>query len=162
MGQDIFDLVIVVTLVFATINGALKGFVGGIVGILSLVCGFWAAKAWNAELTPYLGFISDPSLRSISACVIIFVAVMLLVGLLARIFKKIIAFSFVTWVDRFAGAILGLAKGIIIWALLLILLEKLCGDAVFMRESRALPYFHSLMEQISQWIPPDLAARLGF
>lgn len=161
MGQDIFDLVIVVSLVLATLNGAIKGFVGGIVGILALILGFWAARSWNAELSPWLEFITDPSLRSITACVIIFVAVMLGMGILARMLKKLIAFSSATWLDRLAGAVLGLVKGILLWALVFIVLEKLFQDAAFMRESRALPYFHAIMEQIGKWIPPDLASRLG-
>lgn len=161
MGPDIFDLVIVVTLVLATINGAMRGFVGGIVGILSIILGFWAARSWNGQVAPLLTFISDPSLRSITACVLIFIAVMLAMGILARILKKIIAFSFITWLDRFAGALLGLAKGIIIWALILIVLEKLFHDSAFLRESRALPYFHALMQWISQWLPPDIARHIG-
>lgn len=160
MGQDIFDLIIVVTLVFFTLRGARNGFVGEIAGIAALVGGFWAARAWNAQIAPYLDFVSDPSLRVICACVLIFIVVMLAIGLLARLLKKVIAFSFVAWIDRLAGALLGLAKGILIWALLFIIIEKIVGDAQFMRDSRALPYFNAIIDHIRQWLPPDLASRI--
>lgn len=162
VGQDIFDLVIVVILVLFTLNGAVKGFVGGIIGILAIIGGFWAARTWNAVLVPYLTFISDPSLRTITACVILFVAAMLAVGVAGRLLKKIIAFSFVGWLDRFAGALLGLAKGILLLTLVLIVMEKMFHDSEFMRQSRAMPYFHSIMERIGTWLPPDLAKKLGF
>lgn len=160
MGQDIFDLVIVVTLVFFTLRGASNGFVGEIAGIAALIGGFWAARAWNVQAAQYLDFISDPALRSVSACVLIFVVVMLLIGLLARILKKAIAFSFAAWADRLAGALLGLAKGILIWALIFIVIEKILGDPQFMRDSRALPYFNAIIDHIKQWLPPELASHI--
>ena len=160
MGQDIFDLVIVVTLVLFTIRGLTNGFIGEAAGIVSLIGGFWAARAWSAQVAPWLDFISDPSLRSIAACALVFIAVMLAIGLLARLLKKIMSFSFAAWADRLAGALLGLAKGALIWALIFIVLEKLFRDAPFMRDSRMLPYFTALIDQIRQWLPPDLASRI--
>lgn len=160
MGQDIFDLIIVVTLVLFTLRGISNGFVGEVAGIFSLVGGFWAARAWNAQIAPYLDFIADPSLRQIAACALIFVVVMLGIGLLARLLKKLVAFSFVAWADRLAGAILGFAKGLLIWALIFIVLEKLFQDAPFMRDSRAIPYFTAIIDQIKQWLPPELASHI--
>lgn len=160
MGQDIFDLIIVVSLVLFTIRGVTNGFVGEVAGILSLVGGFWAARAWNAEVAPWLDFISDPSLRIIAACALVFIVVMLAIGLLARLLQKIIALSFAGWLDRIAGALLGLGKGLLVWALIFIVLEKLFHDAPFLRDSRALPYFTDLIAQIKQWLPPELASRI--
>lgn len=161
MGQDIFDLVIVVTLVIFTIRGARNGLVGEVAGIVALVGGFWAARAFNANLAPYLDFIADANLRYIAACATLFIGVMLGVGLIARLLKRIIAFSFVAWVDRFGGAAFGLAKGILIWSLLIIILDKLVGDAPFMKDSRAVPYFSAIITQIIHLLPPDLAQRFG-
>ncbi len=160
MGQDIFDLVIVVTLVLFTLNGVRNGFIGEVAGICSLIGGFWAARAWNAQVAPFLDFISDPSLRSIAACALIFVVVALAIGLLARGLRKLVSLSFVAWADRLAGAVLGLAKGVLIWALIFIVLEKLFRDAPFLRDSRALPYFTAIIDQIKQWLPPELASRI--
>ena len=61
------------------------------------------------------------------------------------------------------GADLGfvLAKGVLLCALALLVLQKFFHDAPFMRHSRALPYFNALMEQVRTWLPPDLVSRLG-
>lgn len=160
MGQDIFDLVIVVTLVFFTLRGVSNGFVGEAAGILSFIGGFWAARTFNGQLAPHLEFIADPSLRYIAACAIIFIAVMLAIGLAARLLKKIIAFSFAAWVDRLAGAMLGLAKGILLWAIVIIVLEKIFKDAPFLRDSRVLPYMNAIIDMFKQWLPPQLAEHI--
>lgn len=153
MGQDIFDLIIVVTLVFFTLRGVSSGFIGEASGILSLVGGFWAAQAFNARLAPYLTFTTDPSLRYLTACAVLFIGAMLGIGLVARLLKKAVAFSFAAWADRLAGALLGLAKGVLLWALLIVILEKLFSNAPFMRDSRVVPYFGPIIDQIKQWLP---------
>lgn len=160
MGQDIFDLVIVVTLVFFTLRGIGNGFIGEAAGILSLVGGFWAARTFSGQLSPHLDFISDPSLRYVAACAILFIGVMLAIGLVARILQKVIALSFAAWADRLGGALLGLAKGILLWAIIIVLLEKLFRDAPFMRDSRVLPYLGAIIDQLKQWLPPQLAEHI--
>ena len=157
MGADVFDLIIIVTLVFFTLRGLSNGFIGEVAGILSLLVGFWAARTFNMQLTPHLTFIADPNWRNLASCVILFVGAMVVVGLLARLLKKIIALSFAAWADRLAGAFLGLAKGIIVWLLIIIVLEKFFRNAPFMQQSRALAYFSSLLDFIRPWLPPALA-----
>lgn len=160
MGPDIFDLVIIVSLVLFTLRGATNGLVGEIAGICSLIGGFWAARAWGAQAGQWLNFIADPSLRSICAYALVFIAAMFAIGLLARIIRKLLAFSFVSWIDRILGASFGLVKGVLVWALIFIIMQKLFQDAQFLRESRALPYFSAIIDQIKQWLPPDLASHL--
>ena len=156
MGQDIFDLIIVLALVFFAGRGFAHGFVGEVAGVVSLVGGFWAAHAYHPLLSPRLTSIADPAWRTIAAYVLIFLAVILAVAVLARL-----SFSFVSWADRLAGGLLGLAKGVLLCALALLVLQKFFHDAPFMRHSRALPYFNALMEQVRTWLPPDLVSRLG-
>lgn len=161
MGQDIFDLVVVLTLVFFTFRGFSNGLIVEIAGICALVCGFLAARAWHANLAPYLEFIKDPSWQVIVSCVIIFMGVMLAIGFLARILQKMVNYSFVGWLNRLAGALLGLAKGILLWAFIFIILDSLFHNADFMQNSRVLPYFKIILQQLQQWLPPSMASRIN-
>lgn len=161
MEQDIFDLIIVLTLVFFAGRGFAHGFVGEVAGVVSLLGGFWAAHAYHPLLAPRLTFIADPAWRAIAAYVLIFLAVIMAVAVLARILQKILSFAFVSWADRLAGMLLGLAKGVLLCALALLVLQKFFHHASFMRHSRVLPYFNALMEQVRTWLPPDLLSRLG-
>lgn len=161
MGQDIFDLIIILALVYFAGRGFAHGFVGEVAGIVSLVGGFWAARAYHPLLSRHLTAIADPAWRTIAAYVLIFLAVILAVAVLARLLQKILSFSFVSWADRLAGCLLGLAKGVLLCALALLILQKLFHDAPFMQNSRALPYFNALIQQVRGWLPPDMLARLG-
>lgn len=160
MGPDILDLIIIVTLVFFTLRGLKNGFVGEIAGLISLICGFWAASAWSADLAPRLDFIFNRALRYVAASVLVFVAAMFAVAILARMLKKVIAFAFAGWLDRLAGACLGLAKGLLAWALVLIVLEKLFPGSYFLENSRATEYINPIINQIKHWLPPEWASHI--
>ena len=161
MGQDIFDLIVVLTLVFFAGRGYLHGFVGEVAGIVSLLGGFWTAHNYHDRLSPHLTLITDPGWRTVAAYVLVFFGVLVSVALIARLLQKILSFSFVTWADRMAGAMLGLAKGALLWSLGMLLLQKFFSQAAFMQHSRVLPYFNALTAQVRGWLPPDLVSRLG-
>ena len=65
MGQDIFDVIIILTLVAFSIRGFLKGFVAEVAGIVSLLGGFWVAHHFHPLLSPRLTFISEPAWRQL-------------------------------------------------------------------------------------------------
>jgi membrane protein required for colicin V production len=161
MGQDIFDLIIVLILVFFAARGFIQGFVGEVAGLVSLLGGFWAAHHYHQLLAPRLTMLTDPAWRVIAAYVLIFLGVIISVALLARILQKILSFSFVSWADKLAGCLLGLAKGVLICSLVLLFLQKFFAGAPFMQHSRALPYFNALMYQVHGWLPSDLTTLLG-
>ncbi|MDR3362920.1 MAG: CvpA family protein [Desulfovibrio sp.] len=161
MGQDIFDLATILALVFFAARGFMRGFVGELAGIVSLAGGLWAAYAWHPQLSSYLTAIRDPTWRVIAAYVLIFLAVIILVAILARALQKILSFSFVSWADKLAGGLLGLTKGIILCAFVLLVLKKFFYDAPFLQQSRALPYFNAVIEQLRALLPPDALSRIG-
>ena len=156
MGYNLLDLAILLTLAFFAIRGVWTGFIEEIAGIVGIFGAFWAARAWNADAAGYLTFISDPGLRPMAASVIIFIAVMILVAVVARALKKLAAFSFIGWLDKLAGFVLGLTKGALIWALIIIALEKFAPNVEFLRDSRVVPWFAPLVDQLKVWLPATL------
>lgn len=162
MGQDIFDLVIVLFLVAYAIRGFCKGFVVEAASLLALIGGIWAAYAFHPELSRYLTIIHEPAWRTLAACVILFLGVIVGISLVARILHKIISLSFVGWADKLAGGCLGLAKGVLILGVALFALQKYFADASFVRESRVLPYFNVLHEQVRSLIPQEIISRFNF
>lgn len=161
MGGNIFDLVIAITLLGNIIAGYFSGFIIQFTRVFSLVAAFWAMGQWTESLAPQLSFIQSPSWRVITAGVIIFFAVLLLVGLAANLLKRIVVFSHAAWLDKLCGAITAFAVGIAVWTLIIIILEYLFPKAEFIQSSHLLPYFNILIEQIRQWLPPDLAKYLA-
>lgn len=161
MGANIFDLVVLISLLGNTISGYISGFIVQFTRIFSLIAAFWGMSQWTDSLASRLSFIHSPSWRVICAGVIIFFGILLLVGVLARLMKKIIAFSHAGWLDKLCGAVTAFGVGLIIWLLIIIVLEFLFPQAEFVKDSQLVPYFNILIEQIRPWLPPDLAKYLA-
>lgn len=162
MGQDIFDLIVILVLVFFTGRGMYNGFIGEAAGIVALVGGFWAANTFLPTVAPKLTFVADPTWRPLAAYALIFIGVMLLVAIVAQILRKILQLSFTIWIDRIAGLALGLCKGLLVCSVILLIVQKFFYDADFVKHSRTLPYLQHIMQQIRDWLPDDLTSRLGF
>lgn len=161
MGQDIFDTAIILLLAFFTIRGWLNGFVGEIAAIVSLIGGFWAAHTFHKDLAPQLTFVSDPLWQNMGAYIIIFVAVIIAVAMVAKLFQRILSFAFIAWADRVFGAMLGLAKGLILCTIAFVVINKFFATAEFFQQSRVRPYFASFIEQVRTLLPPDVVKRFS-
>ncbi|MBO4368668.1 MAG: CvpA family protein [Desulfovibrio sp.] len=161
MGSDVFDLIIILLLVFFSLRGLSNGFIAEVAGIIAIVGGFSCANAFQSKLAASLGFITNPSVRSITAYVLIFIAVMLLVSLIARILRKILEISFAKWIDNLAGLLLGLAKGLLLCSLCLIVIQALFANAPFIQNSHTIPYLTAFIERLREWMPADLMSKLG-
>jgi membrane protein required for colicin V production len=160
-SKDIFDLAIILTMVIFIVRGYFNGFIAEVAGIVSIAAGLLAAHNFGDQLAPNLTFITDPGIRNISAYVIILLAVMIIVAVCARILQKVVTFSFAAGADRLCGAGIGFIKGTILCALALLVLRKFFADAVFLTQSRVLPYFDAIVEQMRSWLPPDLLTQVG-
>ena len=159
MELNYFDVAVVVILALFVLRGFLRGFVGEVAGLVAIVGGLWFAHTYSPLVAQYLTFLTDPVWRNIAAYVLAFVGVVLVVGLLARLLQKILSFSFVSWADKLAGAMLGFIKGLVICALLLLVAQRFVHDAAFMRDSRVLPYLNSVIAQVRAHLPQDLVKK---
>lgn len=160
-GNDVLDLVIVLVLVCFTVRGLLCGLITEVAGLLGIIGGFLAASAFHPLLAPHLAFVGDPAWRAIAAYVIIFVCVMLVVGIVARILRRLVALVFASWIDKLAGGVFGLAKGVLLLSLVMMAVKKFFYDAPFILNSRAMPLLDVMMSYLRIWLPPDLVTRLG-
>lgn len=160
MPLNYFDIAVLCILSMFTLRGLIRGLVAEIAGVVAIVGGLWYARRSFATLADYLTFIPDPTWRQIVAYVLIFLAVMIAVGIVARILRKVLEFSFVMWVDKVAGALTGAFKGLVICSALLILVQAFLPDAVFIRDSKVIPYLKAIMEQVKNYLPPDIISKL--
>ncbi|MGF0000195.1 CvpA family protein [Desulfovibrio sp. SGI.133] len=150
MGQIISDGIIVLALAVFAVRGACTGLVGEAASLLSLVGGFWVASHFYSVLAQHLTFIT--AWRDLASYVLLFLAVFIAVGLL----QKLLPFSCTGWIDKVAGGLLGLARGVLIMAVILLILQTIFGNAGFLRHSRVLPCFAPIMVQVHDWdwLPP--------
>jgi membrane protein required for colicin V production len=116
------DISIGVILLIGIISGIARGFVRGLFGLAGLILGVMIA-AGNYEWAgrTVLAFVSDARLRTVLAFVLILLVVLVLFSLLGKLLSKAVHLAELGWMDRLAGAVLGLLTASILSGMLLML-----------------------------------------
>jgi membrane protein required for colicin V production len=125
------DIVILVILAIAAFTGLKAGIIKVLFTIVGIIVGVILAGRFSDDFAGVLTFI-DPDWAKIAAFAIILVAVLVISGILAALLSKLISLVLLGWVNRLAGAILGIVVGAIFCSAILAIWVKYLGigDAV--------------------------------
>jgi len=154
------DWVIVAVIVVSVIQAASSGFFHEAFGIAGLVFGYLLA-AWNYQR---LAGRFEPHLKSmwlgqLGAFLIIFLAVMILAGIAGRITRWIVKEAGLNFVDRVLGGALGLLRGTLIVAVILMGMAAFTPTSSWLEGSGLAPYF-LVVGRAAIWVAPsELRAR---
>lgn len=161
MTINYFDILLICILGLFSLRGVFQGFVAEAAGLISLIGGCWCAYHFYPSLAPSLSFAGDTAWRNVLAYALIFFGFFVGVGLIARILQKVMSLTFMTGVDKLAGLLLGLLKGLILSSLLLIAIRTLLGEASFVKQSLIVPYLRVVTDYLYSLLPPDIFQKLG-
>lgn len=154
------DWVIVAVILVSVIQAASSGFFQEAFGIAGLIFGYLLA-AWNYQR---LALRFAPHLKSvwlgeIAAFLIILAAVMLLAGIAGRITRWIVKEAGLRVVDRVLGGALGLLRGCLIVAVVLMSMAAFTPASQWLEGSALAPYF-LVVGRAAIWVaPPELRGR---
>jgi len=149
------DWVIVVVIVVSVIQAAISGFFHEAFGIAGLVFGYLLA-AWNywrlaARFAPYL---KSMWFGEIAAFLIIFLAVLFLAGILGRMARQVVKEAGLSFVDRILGGALGLLRGILLVAVIIMSMAAFTPTSTWLEGSELAPYF-LVVGRAAIWVAPS-------
>jgi membrane protein required for colicin V production len=154
------DWVIVAVIVLSVIQAAISGFFHEAFGIAGLVFGYLLA-AWNYQrlaerFAPHL---KSMWLGEIAAFLIIFLAVLFVAGFAGRIARHIVKEVGLSFVDRLLGGTLGLLRGGLMVAVILMSMAAFTPASTWLEGSELAPYF-LVVGRAAIWVAPsELRAR---
>lgn len=122
----IIDIAFALIMILAIFKGISKGFIVGIFSLLAFIIGLAAAVKLSAVVAAYLSKNVMPATKWIPVIsfLLVFILVVLLVGLGAKILKKTIEFAMLGWLDRIGGMVLYIIIYTIIFSVILFFAEK--------------------------------------
>lgn len=127
MTMNYIDIVIAILLVVFGLGGWRKGIITEAATLLGLGIGLYGAfhfSDFTAErLVEYVEV--DPKYLNIIAFVVTFIVLAILVNLLGRLVSKVVRTINLGFVDRLGGFLFGIAKGLLICSLVVMLLNTL-------------------------------------
>jgi membrane protein required for colicin V production len=140
--MSIADWIILGFLVFSVVAAAIEGFFHEAFKLAGLVVGYllaaWQYQHLAEKFAPHL---KSPWVGEIAAFLIIFFAVLIVAGLIGRIARSVMKKAGLGGIDRFLGALLGLLKGVLVVAIVLMAMTAFEPAAKWLAESELAPYF---------------------
>ena len=143
-----YDFVILGILTLLVIRGAWIGLIRQLSVLLALYCGYFVASQYHKALFPFLEEVSNnPKVIFLTSYVLLFFGSYLIIMVVGKGLRFVMELSFVSWLDRLLGALIGGAKGLIIIVLLHIVLGTiLAPENEMLRECASCDLVGSLAE----------------
>jgi membrane protein required for colicin V production len=153
------DWMICALVLLNVVAAAMQGFFSEALTIAGLVVGYLVA-AWQYHvLSHWLESFLNPWFADIAGFLIIFFAVVILFGIAARIARWLMKEAGLSGLDRFLGAVLGLLKGGLMVAVILMGMTAFAPTSKLLANSQLAPYF-LVVGRAAIWLAPsELRAR---
>lgn len=158
--MSIADWIILGFLLISVIGAAIEGFFYEAFKLAGLVIGYLLA-AWQyprvaAWFAPHL---KSPWLGEIAGFLIIFFVVLIVAGIAGQIARWAMRKAGLSSIDRLLGAVLGLIKGALVVAIVLMALTAFAPASKWLTASELAPYF-LVSGRAAIWLaPPELRQR---
>jgi membrane protein required for colicin V production len=154
------DWIIVAVVLANIILAAMHGFLAELLSTAGLVIGYIVAAWQYQNLADWLmAFLKSQLLAEIFGYLIIFFGVLLVFSIAGRVARKLMKAAGLSGFDRFLGCMLGLVKGGLVVAVVLMGMTAFTPTSRMLEDSRLAPYF-LVVGRAAIWVAPaDLRAR---
>ena len=158
--MTIADWMICAVVLLNVVAAAMQGFFSEALSMAGLIVGYVVAAWQYRRLAEWFeSFLKNPWLAEILGFLIIFFAIVLLCGRAATISRGIIKNSGHNGVDRLLGGVLGLVKGGLMVAVILMGMTAFQPTSKLLENSQLAPYF-MVVGRAAIWLAPsELRAR---
>jgi membrane protein required for colicin V production len=158
--MSLADWIICAVVLLNVVTAAMQGFFSEALTMAGLIVGYIVAAWKYRSLAEWLErFLKNNWLAEILGFLVIFFAIVLLFGLAARIARWVMKESGLSGFDRFLGAILGLLKGGLMVAVILMGMTAFEPTSKLLQNSQLAPYF-LVLGRAAIWVAPlELRAR---
>lgn len=164
MGFAVFDCAALAVIALSALLGLWRGVVSETLALLAWLAGFFAARMWGGTAAEILSaWLRDPALRQMLGFAAVFVATLLLFGVVRFFLTRLLRMVGLGLVDRFLGMLFGLARGLAI-----ILAGVLIGGMTelprqgWWREAILAPPLETAVLASKPWLPPQVAQRIRY
>jgi membrane protein required for colicin V production len=157
------DWVILGILGLSVLVSLFRGFVREAFSLATWVAaGFLAFRFSDPMALRLETWVDTPSVRLISAFLLVFIGVLIIGSLLGVLVGQMVKHTGLSGTDRLLGALFGLARGLAIVVMAVVLAGVTpFPDDPWWEESRLLPYFETMADQVVSQLPPGLKDQLS-
>ncbi len=149
------DWTILGIIVVSAAVAASKGFFYQAFGIAGLIVGYLLAAWQYPRLAEWFGpYLKSPWFADIAGFVVIFIGVVIVAGIAGRIVRWAMKEAGLSLIDRLLGALLGVVKGSLFVAIILMGMTAFTPSSPLLEGSQLAPYF-LVVGRAAIWLAPS-------
>jgi membrane protein required for colicin V production len=149
------DYILIAIVGLSMVLSLWRGFVREIISLIGLVAAFLIASRLSGRTGDFLGqWITNPTGADVAGFALVFVIVMIVVGLIGAIIRRLVDLAALTATDRTLGVFFGAARGMLLIALCFLVYTSYSKpDATWLKQSQLTPYAIELGDMLGGMIP---------
>jgi membrane protein required for colicin V production len=157
------DLVIIAVLALSVLVGLFRGLISEVLALVTWVAAYVLARMYGAEVSAHFDrTIESPVVRLAVGYGICFVAVLILGALVRFVLHQMVNGTGLGGTDRLLGMVFGFARGVLLVALIVFLVELTSFTREPMWQQSALvPQFKGIAAWLAQEIPSSVREHLN-
>ncbi|KTD20437.1 colicin V [Legionella lansingensis] len=144
------DLLIVAVIALSVVTGLIRGFVKELIALAVWILAIWLAFTYSQNLDPWLQkYIQDKTTRTVTAFIIILIAILIAGGIVNAILSFILKRSGLSGTDRILGMAFGFVRGVFIIALIMVAIQM---TSVPYKKYAANSKLYAQFEPVVNWL----------
>lgn len=158
------DYAIIGLVSISLVIGFLRGFIKEAFSLVVWILAIWVGLSFSREFSGFLSsLITYPSARIAASFAILFFLTLIVGGLISYLLAELVKKTGLTGTDRFAGMLFGIARGMVVVSIFVMLagLTPLPEDS-WWKESVLIPPFQSLAVWLREQVPSGLAGNINY
>ncbi|MDP2152578.1 MAG: CvpA family protein [Methylotenera sp.] len=162
--MTIFDYIVLIIIGLSVILSVMRGMIREVLAIVGLVAAFYVGITYTNQLLPMMPIdIPNDALRVLAAFLVLFLATLLLATLLGIALSAIFKKAGLGWLNRFLGALFGLARGLLIVCVIVFLagLTDIPKDSRWRNAMFSAP-IEALVLSSLLWVPQSIAKHVKY
>ncbi|TFW71697.1 colicin V production protein [Methylotenera oryzisoli] len=162
--MTIFDYIVLIIIGLSVILSVMRGMIREVLAIVGLVAAFYVGVTYTNQLLPMMPVdIPNDALRVLAAFLVLFLATLLLATLLGIALSAIFKKAGLGWLNRFLGALFGVARGLLIVCVIVFLagLTDIPKDPRWRNAMFSAP-IEALVVNLLPWMPESIAKHVKY
>lgn len=154
--MNLVDYILIAIVGLSMVLSLWRGFVREVISVIGLALAFLVASRFSGHAGDYLGqWISSTTVADIAGFGLLFIIVMIVVGLVGALIRRLVDLAELTATDRTLGIFFGAARGILLIAVTFLIFTTYNPKAndPILQGSRLTPYAIELGDMLGHLIP---------
>lgn len=159
-----FDVAVFLIIGLSILLSVVRGAVREVLALAAWVVAFWAAQSYTVEAAALVPkTLGNPSLRLMAGFAVVFLTVLVIMSLVAILCSKFVKATSLDVADRCLGAVFGLARGLLMVLVLVLLggLTSLPKQPVWKDALLSAP-LENVAKSVKTWLPESLSKRITY